>query len=285
MPYAPSKPLAIPELDRKAENSFSGLLQAQIAYLKRNGHTREVLHVLARILQEELSNSSLKTYFPRSVLHPSATEYLLRAVIATIEPSGNEYIVGNASHGANCLRSWLVKEPAPMSCPIPTWRYIDSGTRPDSHGMDLDAIKSEIATKTQNRFFNDEVRDTALLLCVQELPWTTVDLVLVTPAELGLGEDLGDGTSYKELCRVAYDEFGLDVCPPDTPIQLMRSFSEFGPPEGVLLISGPTAEEHRRFQLTWRHADSSAGELSWHWGNRIPPNTRVLFQRRFVAEE
>lgn len=256
----------IPELDESVSRLFRRLLRSQLKTLKESGHLREGLAAFAALLQEELTHPDVEKYYSRSIAYPGATEYLARVLIASIEgPASVNYMVGKATTGYQCLKSWSESDRARVYS-MPIWKTIDT----DTH-HDFDALCAEIAT-TRHRFHADDVREEARNFFAPRPHYGLMRLVVITPEELGLGGN----SQYGVICRAA-EEYGLHECATDTPLQLMRQYKSSESVGQTLFIATRPTARYMIFRMSWEN-DPNSGELSLcSIGHGFSAKTRFLF--------
>jgi hypothetical protein len=281
-PFAPSKQLAVPAFDRAVEWSLLEHFRSHVNAFKKTGHTREVLAAMARILQSELMGRDIERFYQHSIMHPAAIEGLMRAVVGAIErpmENGYGYVREKASHATTCIQNW--GPPKALRTfedgPIPGWTSVDTG---DGKNNGFDYLCGKMALETPNRF-EYGVRKMARDFCRSAPRWTPMMLVMVTPIEL----ELPDHTPYDVVCRKAHDEYGLAVCPPDTPVQLLAQRGELHrPPEGEARICTVPTPEGKLFSIKW--GDGAPGAvLSWCRADPCRSRERLIFRRRWKSED
>jgi hypothetical protein len=265
--------------DREASDMFEMTVQAQIDVLKKNGMLREGLKALADILQRELQDIDNRLY-KGTVLHPGATELLMRAIGMSINhPGDTSYVLSKAELGMSCLRNWIKMDeeskshpPGLPGCHFDDWFAVDTGNQQTVQEF-VEELKH-----TRNRI-SDNAR-VHLEHCYAPVKESSTHyLAAMMPAQIGL--DTGGDFRY---IRSAAAEYGLLECDLEDVMYVMHHYGRRGRDCSEYIFSA-TSYLGRLLCMVWDEDDEC-----WVLRSRSPQHsysarTRFIFRKKWVKEE
>lgn len=213
----PFQPLERISLDRDAHEWIGTFFYSQLESLKRKGNHREVLSVLAEILQRELHGMQRGDSLYRELPDAHALDFLMRAVLTGIDnPRDYHHILSSLEAGLGAMQCSFEGF---GNSPYDELRdaalvFVDLGTHPN-----LIALCDEIEEKVQP--VNESVIQHLLPHWKPEnLEETTVEVCSVFLEELGVREERHCRICVDDIFQAA-DERGLEKLPLDAPLQLL----------------------------------------------------------------